>query len=121
MNGAFVPAGSYSKTCNNIVVTLHAKAQKIDGSWVPAALNITELQSADIENIDGVLRNVGLGGIPAGFVPEGSYTKTCQDIQVVLTCQAQKLDGSWVPTAFVLTDIARPGNLANIDGKLVNE
>jgi hypothetical protein len=51
----YVPGGSYQQTSRNIKVTLSAQCQKIDGSWQPSALNITNLNNADVENQNGVL------------------------------------------------------------------
>lgn len=120
MANKFVPAGSYAQTCRNIKVTLNAKARKINGSWVPANLDLTGLAAADIENLDGVLHNTGKDAPTQGFVPGGSYAQTCSNIQVILTCEAQKLDGSWHPAGLDITHVPPPGDIANMDGVLVN-
>jgi hypothetical protein len=52
----FVPGGSYTQTCRDIVVLLQCQARKIDQSYIPAALDLTKLpQTADIANMDGSL------------------------------------------------------------------
>lgn len=53
------------------------------------------------------------------FVPNGSYTFTCTGITSTLHCLAQKIDQSWVPASFDLTNLA-VADLANMNGVLVN-
>jgi len=121
MASKFVPAGSYAQTCRNIKVLLSAKATKANGSQTYASLDLTDLTAADIENLDGVLHNTGNDAPTKGFVPGGSYSETCTNIQVILTCEAQKQDGSWVATGLDITYVVPPGDIANLDGVLVNQ
>lgn len=57
--GEFVPAGSYQLTSIGIHVTIQAKCQKIDGTWVnsvPVRFTTEDAaQLADISNMDGQL------------------------------------------------------------------
>jgi len=53
------------------------------------------------------------------YIPGGSYLETTQKVRVVLTCQAQKRDGSWVHTALEINDLA--GGLVNLNGQLMPE
>jgi hypothetical protein len=53
------------------------------------------------------------------FVPNGSYKFTSTGITSTLQCLAQKIDQSWVPASFDLTNVA-VADLANMNGVLVN-
>lgn len=54
------------------------------------------------------------------FVPQGSYTKTTQNITSTLFCQAQKRDQAFIPAGMDLTKLSA-ANLDNLDGFLVNQ
>ena len=112
MNGVLtpLPGGDYQRTARKIHlenrnggVSLVAECQKIDGSWVPSALN------SAISNMNGALTPI----------PSGSYQQTARNVHlenqsdgVYLVAECQKRDGSWVPSKLKLHDIA------NNDGKL---
>jgi hypothetical protein len=55
----FVPGGTYTDSTLDIMVQLTCKAQKLDGSWQPASLNLTNLRYENVmplvRNKDGVL------------------------------------------------------------------
>lgn len=53
------------------------------------------------------------------YEPAGSYLETSYKVFVVLTCEAQKRDGSWVHTALQIQDLA--GGLVNLNGQLMPE
>ncbi|MCU0436110.1 MAG: hypothetical protein MUC87_21820 [Bacteroidia bacterium] len=53
------------------------------------------------------------------FVPNGTYKFTSKNVQSVLMGEAQKIDQSWVPASFDLTNLTF-ANLANMNGELVN-
>jgi len=61
--GQYVPAGSYQLSSDNIIVTIQAQCQKIDGSWVqsePVRYSTSEAAKLnDISNQDGVLTLTG--------------------------------------------------------------
>lgn len=115
----FVPGGSYKLTTENIKVTLHGRARKVNQTWVDASLDLTTLDSADIENIDGVLRNTGKSLPAKGYVPGGSYAQTTTDIRVLLTGKARKKNGEKVDAVLDLTSLAN-ADVANIDGRLID-
>ena len=122
MSSKFIPAGSYLKTTKDVKVVLLAEAQRKDGSWnADAHLELTDLQTADIENLDGVLHNTGRDAPARNFVPGGSYAQTSRNIRVILTGQAQKIYQSWITAQLNLTDLKAPGDVANLDGKLVDQ
>ena len=106
------PPGSYTKTSREVTFdqnssgsgTLTAQCQKIDGSWIPSALQY------DLANMNGALTPQ----------PSGSYQLTSRNIRlengdgggVLLVAECKKIDGTWVRSSLKLSDIA------NIDGVL---
>ncbi|WP_430410083.1 hypothetical protein [Kordia sp.] len=52
----FQPGGSWKLTSSNITVTLNCEAQKIDGSWVSASFDLTNVTTANLWNDNGVLK-----------------------------------------------------------------
>lgn len=50
-----LPAGSYSQSCRDVRVLLQCDARKIDGEYVKALIDLTDLKAPDIENCDGIL------------------------------------------------------------------
>ncbi|MCU1350433.1 MAG: cyanovirin containing protein [Acidobacteria bacterium] len=56
----------------------------------------------------------------SSFVPQGSYTRTTQNISSTLYCQAQKRDQSWIDAGLPLTTLTS-ANVENLDGFLVNQ
>ena len=119
--GKFVPGGSYKSTSRNIKVTLRAQTQKIDQSYMFAELDITDLDDANIANMDGVLVNESGFAPSRGYVPGGSYQQTSYGITVELSAECQKIDyHSWVPATLDITNLI-VADIANIDGTLVNQ
>ena len=116
--GVFVPKGSYARTSRNIEVTLHCSAQRINQSWIPAYLDVTALREANIANMDGQLVNEQGSSSSKGYVPGGSYQKTCRDIRVILKAECQKIDQSWVYSSLDITDLDTNKTLSNINGVL---
>jgi hypothetical protein len=98
------PAGSYGQTCQNIRVggdNLHARCQTRNGDWVDSKLDDYKGCRGDIINDDGHLRCVAGAPVGGGYYgtgpynngyyggsnaagngPNGSYTRTCMDINV---------------------------------------
>ncbi|NMH63912.1 cyanovirin [Shewanella salipaludis] len=113
----YVPEGSFTRTSRNIKSTLYAQAQKRDQSWIPAGLDITNLNSAEVTNLDGFLVNTGNHGAPSGYVPSGSYTKTSREITVILSAECQKRDQSWQYSTLVISNLENV-SISNIDGVL---
>jgi hypothetical protein len=116
----YVPNGSYDKTSRNIKSTIYASSQKRDQSWIPAGLDLTSLNSADIANLDGVLVNMTNSGSSTGYVPGGSYKKTSKDITVILSAECQKIDQTWQYSSLNITNLGNV-KIANIDGVLTVE
>lgn len=116
--GRFIPQGSYSRTCSSIKVKLTCKARKIDGSWVTATYDLTDLGPVEFWNDDGVLV-AGLAVEPNGFIPFGSYLQSCKEITVVMSCQAQNSAGVNVPASYDLTHEPE-ADLWNDDGHIRN-
>lgn len=57
-----------------------------------------------------------------GFIPEGSYKKTSQNIYVNLYCDAQKADQSWTTASYPLCALNEPNaGLVNWNGSLAPE
>jgi GH18 family chitinase len=54
------------------------------------------------------------------YVPGGSYSKTCKNIKVTLTCEAQKIDQTWVDASLDITSLSN-ADIANINGTLENQ
>ena len=112
--------GSYTKTTQNITSTLFCQAQKRDQAWIGASLDLTNLPTANVENLDGFLFNQS-GGTQNGYVPIGSYTKTSRGMQVILAGNAQKRDLSWQWSTLDITALPAGKTVANIDGVLTVE
>lgn len=114
----FIPTGSYQRSASNMSSNLYGKSQRRDQTWVASGFNISNL-SGGLVNWDGALQPEN-GPLPAaGFVPEGSYQRTTQNISVVLTAYCQKINGSWQWSALDITHYKpSDGDIANIDGVL---
>lgn len=114
----YIPGGSYHLTCRNIQATLSAECQKLDGSWQFSILDLTNLNNVDVANTNGTLQVVGNSSTPLqGYIPNGSYRLTCRTIQVTLSAECEKLDGSWEFTTLNLTTLSN-ADVVNSDGKL---
>jgi len=113
----YIPEGSYTKTSRNVRSNLYAEAQKRDQSWIPAGLDISQLNSADVTNFDGYLVNSDGKGSSSGYVPGGSYSKTSRNITVVLSAECQKRDQSWQYSTLVISGRTNV-TISNIDGVL---
>jgi hypothetical protein len=115
--GNFVPTGSYTKTTKNTTSTLFCQAQKRDQAWIGAGMDLTNLTSANVENLDGFLVNQP-DGTHAGYVPTGSYSKTAREMQVILAGNAQKRYQSWQWSTLDITHLPVGKTVSNIDGVL---
>jgi hypothetical protein len=114
----FIPSGSYQHTSHQVTSTLYGKAQRRDQSWVACGFNISTL-TGGLVNLDGYLQPENDPAPTTGFIPNGSYKKTTENISVVLSAYCQKRDGSW---QWSTLDISKytpsQGDIANIDGEL---
>jgi len=114
----FIPAGSYQKTASQINSNLYGKARRRDQSWIASGFNISNL-SGGLVNWDGALQTETDSLPTTGFVPNGSYQKTTENISVALTAYCQKRDGSWQWASLDITNYKQgDGDIANIDGEL---
>jgi len=113
----FIPHGSYTKTTKNITSTLFCQAQKRDQAFIAAGMDLSNLSSANVENLDGFLVNQS-GGTQNGYVPGGSYSKTSRGMQVILAGNAQKRDQSWQWSTLDITGLPIGKTVSNIDGVL---
>jgi len=115
----FVPQGSYLQSSSQVNVNLYGKAQRRDQSWIASGANITNL-SGGLVNLDGSLQPENDPAPSAGYVPNGSYSKTTENVSVALSAYCRKIDGSW---QWATLDISRYtpalGDIANINGELV--
>ncbi|MGC2694551.1 MAG: CVNH domain-containing protein [Candidatus Angelobacter sp.] len=122
-----IPSGSYQQTCKNIELrgdVLAANCQDADGRWEATQLRDYRTCGSDITNDNGALRcsNIAGGYQPAyqAGVPNGSYTRSCQDIHAKgddLEARCQTSDGNWHKTK--LDDYQKcNGDVANENGNL---
>jgi hypothetical protein len=119
--GDFVPPGSYQQTCKDIHVTLTCSAKARNGSAHRASFDLTAHSSdVSLSNVDGSLVVDNDTASANGFVPGGSYTQTCSEIKVELTCQAQKGDMTYQAASLDLTNF-ESADVSNNNGVLVNE
>jgi len=115
----FVPQGSYLQSASQVNVNLYGKAQRRDQSWIATGANITNL-SGGLVNLDGSLQPESDPVPNAGYIPNGSYQKTTENVSVALSAYCRKIDGSW---QWATLDISKytpaSGDIANINGELV--
>ena len=76
-------------------IVLSAQCKKLDDSWQYSQLDITNLTHPDIANIDGVLENQGIGLDSTGYLPNGSFSETSQDIKVTLYAKYKDDNSVW--------------------------
>ena len=113
----FLPMGSYQLTCTNIKVTLRCEAQAFNGSYIQNDFDLTSLANPDLWNDNGVIKATDKNAPQDGFKPGGSWELTSRSIEIVLTCEAQKIDGSWITASFDLTGL-QTADLWNDNGVL---
>jgi len=144
---AQVPSGSYQQTCRDVGVrgsTLYAKCNDGKGNWQDTQLQDFQRCSGEIQNLYGSLQ-CSTGGNGYGRddhgrdadhdrdrdrdhdgdrdrdrYPRGSYSQTCQNIQVngdTLQASCQKGNGKYRNTSLHNYQQCR-GDIQNINGKL---
>jgi CVNH domain len=114
-----MPNGSYSQTCRNVYEngnTLYATCKTIDQHWQRTSLRGFDRCVSEITNQNGSLKCAFV------YIPEGSYKKSCRDIQVQgenlrATCQTQR--GSWKKTSLGNYSSCNLNSIDNLDGLLV--
>ena len=114
----FVPQGSYQLTSRNVRVTLYCQALKKDGNWIPASLDITHIEDANIDNEDGHLHSLAGSAKRKGYLPGGSYQNSTQSPCVILSalCKSGKTDWQW--STLEITNLNLDSTLSNINGAL---
>lgn len=115
----FIPVGSYQLTCKNIKVTLTCQAINRQGQPIAASFDLTNLVNPDLWNDNGGLKLAADYQPQNGFQPGGSWSRSCTGAKVILTCLAAKIDGTWVPASFDLTNATKV-DLWNDNGVLRN-
>lgn len=143
------PGGSYQQTCRNIGVrgsTLYAECQNTGGGWQSTQLRDYNRCRGEIQNVNGSLQCTGdnRGGYGPNDgrgrdrdydndrdrdrdrdrgrydgAPRGSYSQTCQNVQVngnTLTATCQKKNGKTKNTS--LHNYQRCRDIENDNGKL---
>jgi CVNH domain len=112
-----LPKGSYKQTCKDTSMEgkwLHAKCQKINGSWNNTSIKYADCNK-DIWNNNGVLT---CGG-GTSSLPKGSYKQTCKDAYVDgnwLYAKCQKTNGSWYSTSIKYSSCNK--DISNSNGTL---
>ncbi len=116
--GNFLPNGSYQKTSRNVRATLYCQAQKKDGSWIPASLDLTHLVEPNVVNENGHLHDQAGNVKRNGYLPGGSYHASTQSQCVILSalCKAGKHD--WLWSTLDITNFSLTATLSNINGTL---
>jgi hypothetical protein len=117
----FLPGGSYKTQGRNVRSTLYCLAQKRDGGWVPASLDLTYLDEANVANEDGHLVNLDGDLGQEGYLPRGSYLQDTKEWQVILSALCQKSDLTWQWSTIEITDFAYSDTLSLVDGVLVRD
>lgn len=121
MGGVSTENGNVQTPLNEVTQwTQYAATNGLKGmfSWRLDNDHGTDGENEDVDPTFTGAKTVAMAAAP--FVPNGSYKFTSTSIQTVLTCQAQKIDQSWIPASFDLTGLVF-ANLANMNGVLENE
>lgn len=118
-SSGYMPAGNFYQTCKDPKLTLSAQLKNDKGYGVEQTMDITKAQNLNLNNVNGTFQNAGNGQV-TGFVPTGSYLKSSSGTKVVLSCQAQSMDGGWNDTSIELTNLDNP-YIQNINGQLINK
>jgi hypothetical protein len=117
----FLPAGTYRSQGRDIRSTLYCMARKRNGDWIPASLDLTYLEEANVANEDGHLVNLNGDVGQQGFVPEGSYLHSTKDRQVILSALCQRDDQVWQWSTIEITYLEYADTLSLVDGVLVRD
>jgi hypothetical protein len=117
----FLPGGSYRSQGRNVRSTLYCLAQKRNGVWIPASLDLTYLDEVNVSNEDGHLVNLDGDLGQQDFVPQGSYLHTTKNRQVILSALCQKTDLTWQWSTIEITDLKYSDTLSLVDGVLTRD
>jgi hypothetical protein len=116
--GVFAPEGNYKKSSRDVRSTLYCVAAKQDGNWIPASMDLTHLEEANIANHDGYLVNLRGNAGRKGFLPKGEYLSTSRDCFVILSALCQTSDRGWRWSTLDITQLKYSISLSNVDGVL---
>jgi hypothetical protein len=115
----FVPQGSYLQSSAQVNTNLYCKAQRRDQSWIASGATITNL-TGGLVNLDGSLQPESDPTPATGYVPNGSYKQTVENVAVALSAYCRRRDGSWQWATLDITNYTPAlGDIANIDGELM--
>ncbi|HEX2900300.1 MAG TPA: hypothetical protein VHS96_11335 [Bacteroidia bacterium] len=101
--------------------TLYCKARKRNGEWVPASIDLTHLEEANVSNEDGHLVNLGGDIGQQGYLPLGSYLDSTREWQSVLSALCQRNDQRWQWCTLEITKMQLIETLSLVDGVLVRD
>ena len=94
------------------------KARKRDQAYISAGLDLTDLTEGNVMNGDGHLINLAGNEPQKGYVPGGSYLKSVQNIQVVLSALCVMEDGRTQWSTLDITDAPANSTVSNLNGNL---
>lgn len=113
------PSGSYLQSVRNIQIVLIAKALNKNGQEINTSVVLPDNGNYALENDDGVLKVIPAASASQDILPAGSYTQTCQDVRVLLQCDARKVDGTYAKAVIDVTTLTQP-DIENCDGILLD-
>jgi hypothetical protein len=117
----FLPAGSYRLQARDVRATLYCKARKRNGIWIPASIDLTHLDETNIANEDGHLVNLQGDAGRVGFKPHGSYLKSIDELQVILSALCLRNDQRWQWSTLDITDLDYHRAISLVDGVLTTD
>lgn len=97
---------------------LYCIAQKRNGLWIPASLDITHLEETNVANEDGHLVNLDGDAGREGYLPKGTFLLTSAEHRVILSALCQKHDLSWQWSTIDITKLENAAILSLVDGVL---
>lgn len=113
----FLPAGNYRLQARDIRSTLYCKAQKRDGTWIPASIDLTYLEETNIANEDGHLVNLEGDAGAKGYLPQGSYLQSSIEHCVILSALCPTTGRSWQWRTLEITGLFYMTTLSLVDGE----
>ncbi|MBU4566441.1 MAG: CVNH domain-containing protein [Desulfarculus sp.] len=119
-----LPPGSYRNSCKDCYVDngwLYCRCKNGRDGRNDTRIHYTRC-NGDIANVDGWLTCGGQGGGGYHRMPGGSWRDSCRNGRVQgneLTAECRNGNGKWVQSWISLNKC--PGNLSNMDGRLVCE
>jgi hypothetical protein len=109
----------YQRQVRDLRSTLYCLACKRNGVWIPASLDLTFLEDANVSNEDGHLVNL-LGDLgQRGYLPLGSYLESTKDWKVILSGLVQRNDRSWLWCTLDITTLDIKDSITLVDGVMI--